>query len=141
MGKVTYGAVLAGLADEEDLVPFGGESAHKAFALAVGLQLSSTRSPARTTARCSSSRGRSTIRCRRFASSPAASGFRVDRGIAACARAPGVESARLTLPASGKEIIVKTSSKLGALLVVLCIACRRRARGLRGRTNDPEGVR
>jgi (2R)-3-sulfolactate dehydrogenase (NADP+) len=39
MGKVTYGAVLAGLADEEDLVPFGGESAHKAFALAVGLQL------------------------------------------------------------------------------------------------------
>jgi hypothetical protein len=39
MGKVTYGAVLAGLAEEEDLVPFGGESAHKAFALAVGLQL------------------------------------------------------------------------------------------------------
>ena len=39
MGKVTYGAVLAGLADEEELVPFGGESAHKAFALAVGLQL------------------------------------------------------------------------------------------------------
>jgi hypothetical protein len=31
--------VLAGLADEDDLVPFGGESAHKAFALAVGLQL------------------------------------------------------------------------------------------------------
>lgn len=39
MGKVTYGAVLAGLEDEADLVPFGGESAHKAFALAVGLQL------------------------------------------------------------------------------------------------------
>jgi LDH2 family malate/lactate/ureidoglycolate dehydrogenase len=39
MGKVTYGAVLAGLADEADLVPFGEESAHKAFALAVGLQL------------------------------------------------------------------------------------------------------
>ena len=39
MGKVTYGAVLAGLADDADLVPFGGESAHKAFALAVGLQL------------------------------------------------------------------------------------------------------
>jgi LDH2 family malate/lactate/ureidoglycolate dehydrogenase len=39
MGKVTYGAVLAGLAHEEDLVPFGGESAHKAFALAVALQL------------------------------------------------------------------------------------------------------
>ena len=39
MGKVTYGEVLAGLADESDLEPFGGESAHKAFALAVGLQL------------------------------------------------------------------------------------------------------
>ncbi len=39
MGKVTYGAVLAGLEDEADLVPFGGESAHKAFAVAVGLQL------------------------------------------------------------------------------------------------------
>ena len=39
MGKVTYGDVLAGLADHEELVPFGGEQAHKAFALAVGLQL------------------------------------------------------------------------------------------------------
>jgi (2R)-3-sulfolactate dehydrogenase (NADP+) len=39
MGKVTYGAVLAGLADEEELVPFGGEQAHKAFALALGLHL------------------------------------------------------------------------------------------------------
>ena len=39
MGKVTYGEVLAGAADESDLVPFGGESSHKAFALAVGLQL------------------------------------------------------------------------------------------------------
>jgi (2R)-3-sulfolactate dehydrogenase (NADP+) len=39
MGKVTYGEVLAGLAEESDLAPFGGESAHKAFALAVGLQL------------------------------------------------------------------------------------------------------
>jgi len=39
MGRVTYGDVIAGLADEEDLVPFGGEHAHKAFALAVGLQL------------------------------------------------------------------------------------------------------
>ena len=39
MGKVTYGAVLAGFADDADLVPFGGQSAHKAFALAVGLQL------------------------------------------------------------------------------------------------------
>jgi (2R)-3-sulfolactate dehydrogenase (NADP+) len=39
MGKVTYGDVLAGLADAADLVPFGGEQAHKAFALALGLQL------------------------------------------------------------------------------------------------------
>src|SRR5690349_14807295 len=39
MGRVTYGAVLAGEASEEELVPFGGEQAHKAFALALGLQL------------------------------------------------------------------------------------------------------
>jgi (2R)-3-sulfolactate dehydrogenase (NADP+) len=39
MGKVTYGDVLSGAAREEDLVPFGGEQAHKAFALALGLQL------------------------------------------------------------------------------------------------------
>ncbi len=39
MGKVTYGDVLAGAAAEDDLVPFGGEQAHKAFALALGLQL------------------------------------------------------------------------------------------------------
>jgi Malate/L-lactate dehydrogenase len=38
MGKVTYGDVLRGGAAAEDLVPFGGEQAHKAFALAVGLQ-------------------------------------------------------------------------------------------------------
>jgi LDH2 family malate/lactate/ureidoglycolate dehydrogenase len=39
MGQVTYGDVLAVLASEEELVPFGGEHAHKAFALAIGLQL------------------------------------------------------------------------------------------------------
>jgi L-2-hydroxycarboxylate dehydrogenase (NAD+) len=39
MGRVTYGEVLAGEADADELVPFGGEHAHKAFALAVGLQL------------------------------------------------------------------------------------------------------
>ncbi len=39
MGAVTYGDVIAGLASEDELVPFGGEHAHKAFALAVGLQL------------------------------------------------------------------------------------------------------
>jgi LDH2 family malate/lactate/ureidoglycolate dehydrogenase len=39
MGAVTYGDVLAGLASPEQLVPFGGEHSHKAFALALGLQL------------------------------------------------------------------------------------------------------
>jgi L-2-hydroxycarboxylate dehydrogenase (NAD+) len=39
MGRVTYGDVLAGLESEEELVPFGGNHAHKAFALALGLQL------------------------------------------------------------------------------------------------------
>jgi len=38
MGRVTYGEVIAGEASEEELVPFGGEQAHKAFALAIGLQ-------------------------------------------------------------------------------------------------------
>jgi (2R)-3-sulfolactate dehydrogenase (NADP+) len=39
MGAVTYGAVLAGLARPEELVPFGGDQSHKAFALALGLHL------------------------------------------------------------------------------------------------------
>jgi L-2-hydroxycarboxylate dehydrogenase (NAD+) len=39
MGRVTYGDVIAGAASEDALVPFGGEQAHKAFALAIGLQL------------------------------------------------------------------------------------------------------
>lgn len=39
MGLVTFGDVLTGSASDEDLVPFGGEQAHKAFALALGLQL------------------------------------------------------------------------------------------------------
>jgi LDH2 family malate/lactate/ureidoglycolate dehydrogenase len=38
-GRVTYGDVLAGEAAEEELVPFGGEHAHKAFAVALALQL------------------------------------------------------------------------------------------------------
>ena len=38
MGKVTYGDVIRGAARPEDLVPFGGDQAHKAFALAVGLE-------------------------------------------------------------------------------------------------------
>lgn len=37
MGRVTFGHVLAGEAEAEELVPFGGDRAHKAFALAVGL--------------------------------------------------------------------------------------------------------
>lgn len=39
MGKVTYGDVIAGRAGADDLVPFGGDQSHKAFALAAGLQL------------------------------------------------------------------------------------------------------
>jgi LDH2 family malate/lactate/ureidoglycolate dehydrogenase len=39
MGAVTHGDVLAGRARPEELVPFGGPLAHKAFALAVGLQV------------------------------------------------------------------------------------------------------
>ena len=38
MGKATHGDVLLGLAGEQELVPFGGEQAHKAFALAVALE-------------------------------------------------------------------------------------------------------
>jgi len=39
MGAVTWGDVIAGLADEDQLVPFGGAQSHKALALALGLQL------------------------------------------------------------------------------------------------------
>lgn len=39
MGAVTYGDVLRGAARPDELVPFGGEHTHKAFALALGLQL------------------------------------------------------------------------------------------------------
>ena len=39
MGAVTHGDVIAGLARPEELVPFGGPQAHKAFALAVGFEL------------------------------------------------------------------------------------------------------
>jgi LDH2 family malate/lactate/ureidoglycolate dehydrogenase len=39
MGAVTHGDVLAGRARPDELVPFGGRQAHKAFALAVGVQL------------------------------------------------------------------------------------------------------
>jgi LDH2 family malate/lactate/ureidoglycolate dehydrogenase len=37
--KATWGDVIAGAAREEDVVPFGGDQSHKAFALALGLQL------------------------------------------------------------------------------------------------------
>ena len=38
MAKATYGDVVAGRARPADVVPFGGEQAHKAFALALGFQ-------------------------------------------------------------------------------------------------------
>jgi LDH2 family malate/lactate/ureidoglycolate dehydrogenase len=37
--KATWGDVLAGLAPVGDVVPYGGDQAHKSFALALGLQL------------------------------------------------------------------------------------------------------
>lgn len=39
MGAVTHGDVLTGAARPEELVPFGGAQAHKAFALALGVEL------------------------------------------------------------------------------------------------------
>jgi LDH2 family malate/lactate/ureidoglycolate dehydrogenase len=39
MSAVTWGAVIAGAARPDEVVPFGGDQAHKAFALAAGLQL------------------------------------------------------------------------------------------------------
>ena len=39
MGAATHGDVLTGRARPEELVPFGGPLAHKAFALAAGLEL------------------------------------------------------------------------------------------------------
>ncbi|MGH3133133.1 MAG: Ldh family oxidoreductase [Gaiellaceae bacterium] len=39
MGSVTHGQVLVGDAAPEELVPFGGAHAHKAFSLAVGLEM------------------------------------------------------------------------------------------------------
>jgi LDH2 family malate/lactate/ureidoglycolate dehydrogenase len=39
MGRVTHGDVLTGAAAAEELVPFGGDRAHKAFALAVGVEM------------------------------------------------------------------------------------------------------
>jgi LDH2 family malate/lactate/ureidoglycolate dehydrogenase len=39
MGAATHGDVLSGAASPDDLVPFGGDQAHKAFALAVGLEV------------------------------------------------------------------------------------------------------
>ena len=39
MGSFSHGDVLIGKVSEDDLTPFGGAQAHKAFALASGLQL------------------------------------------------------------------------------------------------------
>jgi hypothetical protein len=38
MASANFGDVLLGTAGDDDVVPFGGEQAHKAFALALGLQ-------------------------------------------------------------------------------------------------------
>ena len=39
MGRFTHGDVLTGAAAPEDVVPFGGDRAYKAFALAVGVEM------------------------------------------------------------------------------------------------------
>jgi (2R)-3-sulfolactate dehydrogenase (NADP+) len=39
MAKATQGDVIAGLAAQADVIPFGGDQAYKAFAVATGLQL------------------------------------------------------------------------------------------------------
>ena len=39
MGALTHGDVLTGAARPDELVPFGGAQAHKAFALAAGVEL------------------------------------------------------------------------------------------------------
>ena len=67
MGAVTWGDVIAGLASEEELVPFGGEQWHKALALARRAAALRRRTAARVRLRrgARSSRGRSPIRCRR----------------------------------------------------------------------------
>ena len=90
MGAVTHGDVLAGVASPEELVPFGGEQAHKAFALAVGLELLVRRARrATSTAQSSSSRGPSTTPSRFCAGSQPAAGFRAtssDDGVKGPAR-------------------------------------------------------
>ena len=69
MGAVTYGDVIAGLADPDQLVPFGGEQAHKAFALALGLQLLVDALAGRQAPSCSSPAPRQT-RFPSFAAAP-----------------------------------------------------------------------
>ena len=54
-----------GRASPDDLVPFGGEQAHKAFALALGLQALVDALAGRSTARSSSSQRPAPIRCPR----------------------------------------------------------------------------
>jgi hypothetical protein len=39
MASANFGDVLLGTAGDDDVVPFGGEQAHKSFALALGLQM------------------------------------------------------------------------------------------------------
>ncbi len=76
MGAVTHGDVLAGDARPEELVPFGGPQAHKAFALAAAVELLVGASQGRSTARSSSRRGRITIPCLRSATWLRGSGAR-----------------------------------------------------------------
>jgi len=77
MGNLTFGDVLTGRATADELAPFGGPHAHKAFALAVGLQLLvDALTPDKGSARCCSWHSRRPTRCPRSGSWPTAPAFR-----------------------------------------------------------------
>ena len=87
MGAVTHGDVLAGRAQPEELVPFGGAQAHKSFAARrrAPAPRRRARSGRRASAPCCSWHGRKPIRCPRSATSPRGRGCRVTGG-ARCPR-------------------------------------------------------
>ena len=109
MGAVTHGDVLAGRARPEELVPFGGPLAHKAFALAAGVELlvGALAGPGARGPSCWPP-GPSTTPCRRSASSRQGSGSRATaeaqpatagRPASASASSPSSYSRSSSLPA------------------------------------------
>ena len=98
MGKVTYGDVLVGTASPEELVPFGGEQAHKASHSPWACTCSSRPSPVRSTERSCSSPGRDTTPCPVCAPGPQASDS--GRWLAARADSRGALPGRATVRSS-----------------------------------------